>query len=104
MCSAAAVVADLNASGFGSVAARSVSVIVNFSSIVPRSLDLRVSSDVQVFGVRGTVFVDLIWLANDQAAAVLDVVNQAFKGDLQAADQGLIAQASDAVARHISGH
>jgi hypothetical protein len=98
-----AVVGDLSASGFGSVTARAVSATAGFSSIVPRSLDVRVSSDVEVFGLRGTVFVDLIWVANNNAAAVLDIVSQAFRGDLQDADDGLIAQAADAVGRRISG-
>jgi hypothetical protein len=77
--------------------------MTGFSSIVARSLDVRVSTNVNVFGVTGVVFVDLVWLADNRTAATLDVVTQAFKGDLQAVDDGLIAQAADAVGRRISG-
>jgi hypothetical protein len=103
MCAAAAAAQDLMASGFESVRVRTVSATAGFTSIVPESLDVRVSTAVRVFGVPGSVFVDLVWIANDHAAAVLNVVNQAFADDLQAADQGLIAQATDAVGRRISG-
>jgi hypothetical protein len=102
-CAAAAVAQDLVAAGFGGVRVGMVSTIAGSASIVPRSLDVRVSTHVKVFGVTGNVFVDLVWIANNHAAAVLEVVNQAFSGDLQAADEGLIAQATDAVGRRISG-
>jgi hypothetical protein len=102
-CAAAAVAGDLSGSGFGSVTTREVSFATGLSAIVPRSLDLEVSTYVRVFNVPGTVFVDLLWIADNRTAAVFDVVNQVFKGDLQAADAGLIAQAVDAVARRISG-
>jgi len=103
ICVAKAVVQDLVASGFGSVTVRAVSAMTGFSSIVARSLDVRVSTNVTVFGVTGVVFVDLVWLADNRTAATLEVVTQAFKGDLQAVDDGLIAQAADAVGRRISG-
>jgi hypothetical protein len=103
MCAGAAVVQDLVATGFGSVSVRAVSAARSFSSIVARSLDVRVSTSVTVFGVTGAVFVDLVWLAGDRTAGMLEIVTQAFKGDLQAVDDGLIAQATDAVGRRISG-
>ncbi len=103
MCAAAAVLQDLTASGFGSVHAQAVSLVQSFSSVAPRSLDLRIAASATVFGLRGTMFVDLVWIADHRTVAVFDVVNEVFRGDLQSADVGLIDQATDAVARRLSG-
>jgi hypothetical protein len=102
-CVAAAVVGDLTGSGFGSVRVQAVSATAGLSSIVAHSLDVRVSTSLTVFGLAGAVFVDLVWITNHRAAAVFDVVNQAFHGDLQGSDEGLIALAVDAAGRRISG-
>jgi hypothetical protein len=103
MCSAAAVVQDLTASGFGSVSAHAVFLDRRFSAVLSRSLDLRVAADATVFGLPGTIIVDLVWIANNRAIAVLDVVNEVFHGELQSADIGLIDQVTDGVARRIAG-
>jgi hypothetical protein len=102
-CAAAAVAQDLTANGFGPVSVRAVSMVGGFSAAIARSLDVAVTARVSVFGLSGTMFVDLVWIATDRAAAVLDVVDEVFHGDLQSADHGLVDQATDAVARRISG-
>ncbi len=103
-CAKASVAYDLAAHGSRSVQVVAVGDAPLASSVVPRSLDLRVTARfLTAFGVPGTTFVDLVWLAANREGAVIDLVDQAFTGDLSSADEGLVAQATDAVARHLAG-
>jgi hypothetical protein len=58
---------------------------------------------VSPFGASETTFVDLIWMRGSRLAAVLEIVDESFSGDPQMADGGLVGQATDAVARRITG-
>ena len=81
-----------------------VTWIRSFAPLLPHSLDVRVTShEVIPNGIVETSYVDLVWIADDHAAALFDVVDLVFPGDLPSADDGLIAQVTDAVGRRIAG-
>jgi hypothetical protein len=103
-CVVVAVADGLTATGARSVKVTGLTVAPLVSAVVARSLDLRVTSAmVTPFGIPAMTFVDLVWLGGHEQGGVIDVVNQTYGGDLQSADDGLVAQVTDAVARRLAG-
>ena len=102
-CVQVAVVNDLAAHGVRSLPVDGVARMPPISPVATRSLDLRTTADiVTARGAEGTAFVDLIWLTGGHRGEVLDVVDVAVAGDLSSADNGLVAQVTDAAARQLA--
>jgi hypothetical protein len=101
LCMASAVAQNLAAFGFSSVSVRTVTVVGAVSSLTPRALDIRTTTDARVFGTRVATTVDVVWMTSRDRAAIVTIVDEALPGDLMSADVGLVAQATDAVARRL---
>jgi len=103
LCTAAAVADGMTGRGLDDVAVRGITVVPTVSAAAERSFDLRVTVNAAVFGTPITDFVDVVWMARGPRAALLAIVDQSTAADLQTADDGLVAEATDAAARRIAG-
>jgi hypothetical protein len=87
----------------GLTAGRLITSVVAFPKVLEFTIDFRTTSTVSFKGVSRPAVVDVVIIATGRVFALLAFTKVTAPGDLPGADDGLEAQAADAVAHRILG-